>query len=129
MTKSPQSANPTESPKPSKLAKTPQSKHPLFSPGRIVATPGALDLLSRAEASPHELLHRHVCGDWAEMDREDQAANHDAVRSGARILSSFNVQGAKLWIITEAISDVTEDGRRKAQASRSSTCFLLPEEY
>lgn len=126
MTKTPQSTNLTD---PANVPKTPKSKHPLFSPGHIVATPGALNLLWRTGTSPQPLLHRHVCGDWTDMDKEDQEANQDAVNSGARILSSFDVQGEKLWIITEAVSDVTEDGRLKSQASRANTCYLLPEEY
>ncbi|MBF5004756.1 hypothetical protein [Diaphorobacter caeni] len=144
MTKTPKHSNPQEPKDPAEAApRTGQrdargrsnpvqrvfANHPLFQPGKIVATHGALDLMRRTGTSPQVLLHRHLCGDWSEMDEEDQAVNHDAVQSGARILSSFDVQGVKLWILTEAVSDVTEDGQPKARPSRSSTCYLLPEEY
>ena len=38
---------------------------PLFPLGRIVATPGALDPLARANQSPNDFLNRHVMSDWA----------------------------------------------------------------
>lgn len=94
----------------------------LFALGQIVATPGAL------EATTHEqrltCLRRHVTGDWGAVCIEDRQTNDDAVREGARILSSYPLDPAKpcrgfggntLWIITEA--------------DRSVTTFLLPDEY
>lgn len=86
----------------------------LFELGRVVATPGALGSISRIEMV--DLLMRHASGDWGEScDDEDWAANDAAVAAGTRILSSYNVQGERIWIITEA--------------DRSSTCVLKPEEY
>ena len=38
---------------------------PLFDPGAIVATPGALQLLAQAGIEPLDLLRRHLAGDWA----------------------------------------------------------------
>jgi hypothetical protein len=37
---------------------------PLFPAGEIVATPGALALLEKANKSALELLSRHLHGDW-----------------------------------------------------------------
>lgn len=112
----------------------PSNNHgsPLFALGQVVATQGALALLDELAASGvtvSSLLRRHVCGDWGHMDAEDRAANIRAVADGTRILTSFEFQSDRLWIITEAMSDITEDGRAKHQPSRSSTCLLLPEEY
>jgi hypothetical protein len=89
----------------------------LFPLGRIVATPGALALLTDASVNPAELLGRHQRGDWCEGPPEDVRENELSLGSGFRILSSYRVgnQGAKIWIITEA--------------DRSSTCLLLPAEY
>ena len=42
---------------------------PLFDLGRVVATPGALELLAATETNPAELLERHVSGDWGEVPR------------------------------------------------------------
>ena len=42
---------------------------PLFALGRVVATPGALALLTPEE--PLTLLQRHASGDWGEVPPED----------------------------------------------------------
>ena len=86
---------------------------PLFKLGKIVATPGALDFLERQTIT--QLLQRHVTGDFGDLCAEDKEANHEAIESAERILSSYKVGDSKVWIITEA--------------DRSSTCCLLPEEY
>ena len=88
----------------------------LFPLGQIVATPGALETLEKAKTPPMELLIRHVCGDFGEIDSEDWQTNLDAIQDDARILSAYGLKtGEKLWIITEA--------------DRSSTCILRPDEY
>lgn len=88
---------------------------PRFRLGRIVATPGALNLLIRGGTSAHSYLARHVHGDWGDVGDEDKRANDTSVVNGSRVLSSYEVQGEKLWVITEA--------------DRTSTCLLLPSEY
>ena len=93
----------------------PQST-PLFSPGRIVATPGALALLERVQKSPSEFLSRHLHGDWGDLCPEDKAENELSLKHGFRLLSSYPVtETDTLWIITEA--------------DRSVTTLLLPAEY
>ena len=85
-----------------------------FELGQIVATPGALEVLTPEE--PLVLLRRHASGDWGEVDGHDQRANNRALKDGTRVLSSYTTSGGeKVWIITEA--------------DRSSTCLLLPSEY
>jgi hypothetical protein len=92
------------------------NRHPMFSLGQLVATPGALAALQVAHQSPTEFLSRHVRGDYGEVCDEDKRANDHAVVVGERLLSAYRTRlGTKLWIITEA--------------DRSSTCILLPEEY
>ena len=89
---------------------------PLFSPGRIVATPGALALLDKAQKSPWEFLSRHLRGDWGDLCQEDKAENELSLKHGFRLLSSYPVtETDTLWIITEA--------------DRSVTTLLLPSEY
>lgn len=89
----------------------------LFSLGRVVATPGALDVLEEAGTDAVGLLRRHAAGDWGEVPPEDGRENERSVRRGWRVLSSYPVgeAGEKVWIITES--------------DRSSTCILLPSEY
>ena len=92
---------------------------PLFRTGQVVATPGALQTLERAGVNPMDLLTRHVFGDFGDLCGEDKEANNQAVLLGGRIFSSYEVgigvDASKCWVITEA--------------DRSSTTFLLPQEY
>ena len=88
----------------------------LFPLGQLVTTPGALRALLRAQQSPTEFLNRHVQGDWGDLCAEDIAENTFALAHGLRLLSNYTTAaGDRLWLITE------ED--------RSSTTFLLPDEY
>ena len=97
---------------------------PLFGLGRLVATPGALELLTQAQCHPMRLLQRHQCGDWSDPDglcSADKTANDYALLSGGRLLSLYLVDGIRLYVITEAVNDAT--------SQRDSTCILLPSEY
>ncbi len=85
-----------------------------FPLGRVVSTPGALEVLAPEELLV--LLRRHQSGDWGEVDAHDRRANNRALKDGTRVLSSYTTSGGeKVWIITEA--------------DRAATCILLPEEY
>jgi hypothetical protein len=83
--------------------------------GWVVATPGALKLLTEARAHPFDYLARHATGDWGDLCDFDRRQNEIALRDGYRVLSSYDVQQGRVWIITEA--------------DRSVTTILLPEEY
>jgi hypothetical protein len=91
----------------------------VFAMGRIVSTPGALNLLLEHGVSPQDMLYRHCHGDWGQVSAGDARLNDAAVKDGTQILSCYElVRGdrrTRVWIITEA--------------DRSSTCLLLPEEY
>lgn len=94
----------------------PKRRTPLFPLGQVVATPGALSALEESGQLPQEFLHRHVAGDWGQLDEHDLRANEQAVREGQRILSAYSTKnGVRLWIITEW--------------DRSVTTLLLPSEY
>lgn len=83
----------------------------LFPLGRVVATPGALDL----GVPLFRYLARHGTGDWGDLCPEDRALNDQSVHEGSRLFSAYETDAGKLWIITEA--------------DRSATTFLLPSEY
>jgi len=88
----------------------------LFSLGRVLATPGALDALRRNHRGAWAYLSRHVTGDWGDLDRADAAENELSLREGLRLLSAYALpDGTRLWIITEA--------------DRSATTILLPHDY
>ena len=87
-----------------------------LNPGRVFATRGAWELLTGIGKLPWEFVGRHLLGDWGDMCHEDKRANEDALKSGARIFSSYLLKsGEKVWVITEA--------------DRSATTVLLPSEY
>lgn len=103
---------------------------PLFSLGRIVATPGALDALGEQRdleafhKRTADLLNRHRYGDFGHVGPEDVQTNRDAIEYGNRIMSAYAIDESQpckgwgencLWIITEA--------------DRSVTTLLLPDEY
>ena len=89
--------------------------NPLFELGLITATPGALSAMQNLKIPPGLLLVRHHCGDWGDLDKEDQEANSQALENGSRIFSAYQFDDVKFWVITEA--------------DRTSTTILLPEEY
>lgn len=106
-----------------------------FSPGQIVATPGALALLEKTGFSAAALLGRHLHGDWGCCCREDAQTNEYAVAKGYRIMSVYRLVDAEklratpeakranlptIWCITDGTNDA---GRREV------TTLLLPGDY
>jgi hypothetical protein len=83
--------------------------------GKVVATPGALKLLSEIGEDPFGYIARHAAGDWGELCAFDRHQNQIALREGYRVLSSYPVGRECVWVITEANSSITT--------------ILLPEEY
>ena len=83
--------------------------------GKVVATPGALKLLSEMGEDLFGYIARHATGDWGELCGFDRRQNEIALREGLRIFSSYDIPAGRLWIITES--------------DRSVTTILLPEEY
>lgn len=93
-----------------------------FSLGPIVATPGALEALTKNNVSGMDYIRRHAHGDWGEISDEDKGANEQALVDGSRLMSVYSLpDGTKIWIITDAVID--EEGNRQA------TTLLLPDEY
>lgn len=97
------------------LTKSVQRKAPLFSLGVIVATPAVLAHLNKQGINAQPYLARHVGGDWGDVPPEDAKENQFSVEQGFRILSSYNIAGERVWVITEA--------------DRSATTLLFPSEY
>ena len=83
--------------------------------GKVVATPGALKLLSEMGKDPFGYIARHAAGDWGDLCAFDRRQNEIALRNGYRVFSSYEMITGRVWIITEA--------------DRSVTTILLPEEY
>jgi hypothetical protein len=95
----------------------------LFKPGRIVATPGAVDALERSGQSIWHFLSLHLAGNWGVVSDEDKALNDEALKDGSRLLSAYllaDEDKTKIWLITEAEDD---------HGNREATTALLPDEY
>lgn len=87
---------------------------PKFSPGRLVATPNALDHISGTDIQA--AIRRHLSGDWGEVGSEDRQTNDEALQRGGRLLSVYRTpEKVAFWIITEH--------------DRSVTTVLMPEDY
>lgn len=92
-----------------------------FPLGRIVATHGAKALAERNGAGGTCLLLciavQHAHGHWGSLCEEDREVQEEILRGEADgpLMSEWEVNGQKLWVITEW--------------DRSVTTFLLPEEY
>lgn len=86
-----------------------------FELGIICITMGARDVIQDSLDKLSEIINRHQSGDWGDLDEEDKSLQETALKYGARLLSSYVVDGHRLWVITEA--------------DRSSTTGLLPSEY
>ncbi len=81
----------------------------------MVSTPGALKLLEEFGEDPLCYLARHRSGGWGQIDKHDRGENERSLKHGRRPLSSYPVGGKTIWVI--------------AEADRSVTTILLPEEY
>jgi hypothetical protein len=92
------------------------SESAIFSLGRTVATPHALQALAQQGITPLSLLKRHASGNWGDVPPDDAQANHVALKSGSRLFSSYHLgPDDRIWIITEA--------------DRSVRRLLSPSEY
>jgi len=96
----------------------------LFPHGKLGLSPGVVKAM-QAESEmtgteplrvPLTLLALHVHGDYGNIDSEDWTANENAIIDGGCILSAHTLTtGQIVWVLTEA--------------DRTSTTFILPEEY
>ena len=94
---------------------------PRFELGKLVATPGALDVLAKSGQTPESFLRKHQSGNWGNICQEDAELNNQAIANEgnpeeqSRVLSSYKVGANNIWIITEY--------------DRSVTTILLPQDY
>jgi hypothetical protein len=87
----------------------------MFPLGHLVATAGVNAHLIDHGIDPTPFIRQHHCGLWGDVPPEDAQENDFSVLNGLRVLSSFQMAGERVWIITEA--------------DRSSTTLLFPSEY
>lgn len=95
---------------------------PLFSLGKVFATPAVLAHLEKHAIYPRALLGPHCHGDYGQLDEVDLLANDNALikGNGGRILSVYVVEGQRIYVITDAADD---------HGIRHTTTLLYPSEY
>ncbi len=86
-----------------------------FELGSVVMTMHVANFFADDQTVLIPLLLRHQHGDWGEMCTEDKITNDEVTKTGQRVMSSFEVKGEKIWIITEC--------------DRSCTTILFPSDY
>ena len=81
---------------------------PLFSPGTVLVSPDAQEILASGGVNVQELLLRHVAADWDPgMDEELTVTNRQAIAEGGAIISTWQLGGYTLWIRTDAARETT----------------------
>jgi len=85
--------------------------------GKLVFTLGIDEIAEDGAAFERimEFFHEHKAENWGNMPEEDKIANDEALLQGTRVMSSWDLDGKEIWIITEG--------------NREITTVLLPEEY
>lgn len=71
-------------------------------PERVFATAAvASGVLASHPEQVQACLQRHFTGDWGNVTEDDKVSNDVALVDGERLLSSFEVGGQEVWIITD----------------------------
>ena len=86
--------------------------------GQIVFTRGICDKMAEDSHFARfvtDSLKRYLRQDWGDLGEEDKLANARALAENTRILAAYKNTDLKIYII--------------AEADRSSTCILFPDEY
>ena len=74
---------------------------PKFQIGKTYATPAVTEWAERHEIDLTKLMWRHHCGEWGDLCDGDKTANDEALETGDRILSAYQIADRKIYIITE----------------------------
>ena len=87
--------------------------------GKTVLSDGVQAILRDdpvAAMSLNTIIRFHQNGQWGNVSREDAEANDTAVTDGGEIVSSYQLQGRTVFVVTDA-------------EPRETTRVLFPEEY
>jgi hypothetical protein len=81
----------------------------LFELGQITMTPTAISIIAKYKVPIGDLLDRHERGDYGEVSELDWRENTLALlpETVERVMSVYNIETEKLWIITDPDRKVT----------------------
>ena len=68
-----------------------------FFPGVLLMTPGAVDAFERTGDAIYPFLHRHLRGDWGDLDSHDRKENEYSLRRGAGRSGHSWHSGIRSW--------------------------------
>lgn len=88
---------------------------PLFSSGAVTLSARVQWLDSKGLVDPHLFLHRHLRGDWGDLDETERRANDAALQSEGALTSRFQVTPRLSLVVT-------------TNNDHSQTVIKLPEE-
>lgn len=106
-----------------------------FDLGQIVATPAAVARLAKYGFNATDLIARHHTGNWGDVSEPDARRNEQALTSGSRLLSVYQLVEEKwlqsvprnersrlptIWIQTNAANE---------EGVRDATTILCPEDW
>ena len=73
----------------------------------LVAATNAVMALGIPDIVLQNFVQRHLDGDWGLVDEQDRATNNAAVEFKCRVMSVWEYEGTRLWIITDTGWEVT----------------------
>lgn len=73
---------------------------PLFSSGALTLSARVQWLDSTGLVDPHRFLHRHLRGDWGDLDDTERRANDAALRSEGAVTSRYQVTPRLSLLVT-----------------------------
>lgn len=74
-----------------------------FNLGQIVATPRAVEALTRSQLSVDEILARHVAGDWGDVSDEQWGLNELSLLEELALISTYaTALGDRVTVFTRA---------------------------
>lgn len=85
-----------------------------FELGQVVMTRGVSALVEDG-LNIMSLIRRHAKGDWGDVPDDDRERNEHAVEDEERVMSAYETDRGRVWVITER--------------DRSYTTCLTPNEY
>jgi hypothetical protein len=99
-----------------------------FEPGVLVVTPGIANARERSIINVAALFKRHFSGDYGDIEDDDKRANERIIKDGSRIVSGYDNNAGKVFIITDAESErtVLPD---YVEGHRAFTTIMLSSEY
>lgn len=54
-----------------------------------------------------QILHRHHCGDWGDLGEGVKQASEEALHTGERLLSRYDLECGSFYIVPEANRSLT----------------------